>query len=474
MAGRRFGWRKAGAAPAQSGVAEITERWSSPRALVLAASGAAIGYNNFWQFPVLLNEHGGGAFLIVYLFLATAIGLPLLVAELLVGQQGRGSPPASFERLAGRAGAGERWALAGWLGVAGGFLIFSYLSVIAGWTLAYTARSALGVLSGQTADGLGSLFAGLVHDPEKQLFWYSLFVGLTLYAAGRGVRRGVEPVLRYAVALLFALLALLLGYAATTEAFAPTLEQLFLPDFTRFTPRALLAAVTHAFFSLGLGVGAMLMYGAYAGAPTRVPRVALTVVAADTLAGVAGAVVVVAVLDSGGVALTAGPELVFQAVPLAFDHLPYGQLFATLFLAVLVLAAWASGFALVEPLLARLCERHRLSRAHAATVTGVAAWLLGLVMMLSFDRWAFGFRFLGSVKQLGLFDVAQLLSAQLLLPLTGILTALFAGWSLKSEDTRAALALRSPCSFDLWLWLVRVAIPVSLAIMFLNLGELFA
>jgi NSS family neurotransmitter:Na+ symporter len=441
---------------------------------VLAGSGAAIGFNNIWQFPHLAASHGGGAFIIVYLFCIVLIGLPLLIAELMLGRIGRASPAGSLRRLSEQMRADPNWALLGGLSILAGLLILSYLSVIAGWTVAYALRSAFGTFAGLTADGVDSLFSQLVQDPEKQLFWHTLFLTVTMLISARGVRAGLETVFRYALPLLFLSLLLLFFYAATTDAFGRALGHLFTPDFTRLTAHGLLAASGHAFFSLGLGVGVMFMYGAYVENDTSLPRMSLLIAGIDTLVGLVAGVVIFSVLFAGGVEPASGPGLVFQALPLAFDHIPFGRFFATVFFAVLAIVGWLSALALAEPVVVWLGERFGLSRARAALLCGLAAWLAGLVTIFSFNFWAFSFKFLGVVRNLGMFDVLQILTAQVLLPLVGILIALFAGWVMRTDITRAALALRSPCAYDAWLWLTRLAVPLVLLLVAFSLAQLFA
>lgn len=450
------------------------ELWSSRWVFVLAASGAAIGFNNIWQFPYLAAEHGGGAFLIVYLFSVVVIGVPLLTAEVMLGRAGRASPVGALRRLAELARADGNWTLVGALTVLASFLIFSYLSVIAGWALAYLLRAAVGTFEGLTADGLASLFTALVRDPEKQLFWHALFLSVTLLVSARGVRAALEPAVKIAMSALFVLLLALIVYAAAIGGAVQALERLFMPDFSRFGWVAVLNAFAHAFFSLGLGVGVMLMYGAYVEAHASLPRLSLAVAGVDTLVAVAAAVVVFAVLAVGSVDLAAGPALIFQAMPLAFDHVPFGGLFTVVFFALLVIAAWMSAIALAEPAVAWLTEQFALRRTSAAAVCGLLAWALGVAVILSFNYWSFSFRFFDTLKTLGFFDVLQILTAQTMLPLIGVLVALFAGWALRADDTRHWLALRSPCAYDAWLWLVRAGIPVTLFVVILYLPKLFA
>lgn len=449
-------------------------RWSTPRLMVLAAGGAAIGFNNFWQFPMLLGYHGGSAFLLVYLGCLALIGLPLVMAEFLLGRLGRASPVGALANLAGQARADPHWAIVGGMGVLVGFLVFSYLSVIAGWTLAYTLRALLGTFAGLTADGIASQFAQLVKDPEKQLFWFTLFVAATLRVSARGLRDGLQAAVRLAVPLILILFGALLVYAATTQDIVRVLTQLLVPDFTRIGLSGLLAALAHALFTLGVGTGVMMMYGAYAAPSAPLARVGWQVAALDTLTGLAAAVIVFAVLFSGGVESVAGTALVFQALPLAFDHLPLGGVAGTAFFLLLALVAWVSALAFVEAPLVWLGERFRLSRARAALACGLAAWAVGVVVILSFSAWSFSFKFFGSVKKLGMFDILQILTAHLLLPLGAILIALFAGWLVRPALSREVLAFRSPCSHDAWLWSVRLVTPLLLLVAIVSLADLFA
>ncbi len=459
--------------PLRSGRKIVHERWSSSGMFVLAAAGAAIGFNNFWQFPRLAYEYGGGAFLIVYVLCMLVIGIPLLMAEFALGRSGRASPVSVFRYMANRVHADPLWKLVGVMGVLSVFLILSYLSVIAGWVIAYTLRAGLGVFVGLTADGMNAQFARLVKDPERQLFWHTLFITMTMLAAGHGVRRGLETVVRYTVPLLFVLLLVLTGYAATTDAFAHAASMLFLPDFGKLTGAGVLAAVSDAFFSLGLGAGVMLMYGAYLGADARIPRLSFYVAGIDTLTSVLASLVVFTMLFNAGVDLSSGPTLVFQALPLAYDHVPYGRWFLTILFALLVLAAWTSSIALAEPVMTWLSERFSMSLRRSAILCGVGAWTFGVVTILSFNEWAFSFKLFGDVKNLGFFDVLQALTAQGLLPLCGILIALFAGWVLKPDMMREALHLRPSWIYSAWLWLMRLAIPVLLLIVLLNITNLF-
>ncbi|MFQ6021265.1 MAG: sodium-dependent transporter [Acidiferrobacterales bacterium] len=448
-------------------------QWSSSWIFVLAASGAAIGLKNIWQFPFLIDTYGGGAFIVVYALCVLLVGVPLFTAEALLGRCGRKSPVNSLRLLAERSGRARHWGLLGWIGVTAGFLILSSLSVLAGWIIAYAVRAATGVLAGLTADGVDSLFRTFVNDPEKQLFWHSLFMLMTVAVVARGVKAGLEPFIKYAVPALFALLIVLLIYAAGAGEFGQAAMRLLHPDFTRVTRMGVIAALGYAFFSLSLGVGAMLTYGAYLPDKASIPKLSLAVVAIDTLAGIVGGLVVIAIVLSGSGEPASRPELLFETLPVTLDQLPWGRVMCTLLFVALLLAAWLSAIALIEPLVAWMVESVRVSRLSATIICGVGAWFLGIVTVLSFNYWRFSFKFFGTLKTLGSFDFLQILTSGFLLPLSGILIALFAGWVLQPELTRAGFNARSPCTYDVWLWSVRVVTPALMLIVLFNVHSLF-
>ncbi len=448
--------------------------WSSRAMFVLASTGAAIGFNNFWQFPSLVFEYGGGAFIVVYFLCLLLLGLPLLMAEFMIGRIGRDAPDGAFLRVAGHVHASHRWWVIGAMAVLAGFLIFAYLSVIAGWTIAFGFRAATGVLADLTADGVSSIFTQLVRDSEKQLFWYTLYILSIALVSLRGLRAGLEPAIRVAVPLMFGLMLLLLVYAATGTGFSQVLVETMMPDFTKLSWTAMLAAAGYAFFSLSLGAGAMFMYGAYLDRDAPLARLTWYIVLLDILAGLMAALTVYPLLYAGSVAPAAGPTLLFEALPVALDHLPYGRLVLTGFFLTLIIAAWLSGLALFEPAVMWGIGRFHCTRAKAVFTCGVVAWVLASIVTLSFNAWAFSFPLFDGTKQFGLFDVMQIMASRVLIPIVGIGTALFAGWVLKPEMSREHLQLRSPCGLDAWVWLVRIVIPVTLVCVLFQLSKIYS
>ena len=449
-------------------------RRSSSWLVVLAASGAAIGFNNLWQFPALAAEHGGGAFVLVYLLFALAFGAPLLMAELILGRRARGSALLAY-RLphAGRPPTGAWW-LTGWVSVGACFLVFSYLAVIAGWTLAYLVRAALGLFTGQTADGMASLFTALVRDPEKQLFWHALFVGAVMLLAWRGARAVLDLSARIIVPLLAALLLVVLMYALSQETLPDAIAHVLLPDFSKLTLTAVSAAAGQVFFSLGLGFGMMLMYGAHLKDSASVPRAAYAIAGIDLVTAVVGAVAVYALLFAGGVEPASGPGLAFQALPLALDHLPWGRALTILFFALLTTVALLRAMALFETIVVAFGQRWSLPRKRLVAIVGLAAWGLGLVTILSFNYWAFSFEFFGSEKKLGAFDALQIATTHALLPAAALALAVYCGWFVPRFTSQSALGIRSRLVFAAWLWSLRLLVPLLLLVLLAFLPKLYA
>lgn len=432
---------------------------------MLASAGFVVGLKNIWQFPHHLALYGGSAFLATYAAFLLLLGVPLIMSQIMLGRLGRSSPGPALATLARRARVTTHWRWLGLVGTLGGFLVFSYYSVVAGWILAYAARSASGALNGLTAEGAGSVFAILIKDSEKQLFWFSVFMLATLVTVAGGVRAGLERMFRYGVPVIFGLLVLLVLYAASTGSFRLGVEYLLRMDLPQLGGDGVLVALGDAFFSLGLGTVSLMMYGAYLPQQGPVFKLALFVVLADVAAGLLAALAIFPILFAGGGLSAAGPGLVFQSLAVAFDPLPLGALMRMLLFVLLALVAWLSTVGLIEPVIAWLVETREISRRRAAAWTGAVAWPLGVLSILSLDQWAFSFSFLGIVRTLGLFDILIVFTSFVLLPVVAFGLALFAGWVLSAQTTRDALSIQSPCAHDAWLWINRLVIPVLLILL---------
>jgi NSS family neurotransmitter:Na+ symporter len=446
----------------------IHGEWSSRWAFILAAAGSAIGLGNIWKFPYLAGEYGGGAFVLVYLFAVAIVGLPVMIAEIMVGRRGRQSPINTMRTLAREEGRSGHWWWLGWMGVLAGFLILSYYSVIGGWTLAYMVRMAGGVFQGASTEAVDAAFGALVSDPERLLAWHTLFMIMTMIVVARGVKSGLEQAVRVMMPALFVILLLLVGYAMNTGRFMEAVRFLFAPDFARLTGAGVLAAMGQAFFSLSLGMGAMMVYGSYLSHTASIPRSAIQVAIADTSVALLAGLAIFPIIFANGLDPGQGVGLAFKSLPLAFGQMPGGSLFGALFFALLVFAAWTSAISLVEPAVAYLVENRGMNRVRACAWVGVTVWLLGMGTIFSFNLWS-GATLLG----LNFFEALDFLTSNVMLPLGGLLIAVFAAWRMSRKSTEAELDAGA-AGYVVWRGLARYVTPIAVLIVLLHVSGLLA
>ena len=457
----------------------IHGQWSSRLIFVLAAAGSAVGLGNIWKFPYITGEYGGGAFVLVYLLCIALIGLPIMMVEILLGRRGRQSPINTMKTLAKEEGTTQAWSWIGWSGVISGFLILSFYSVIAGWALAYVIEAASGSFNGISAEQVGELFGDHVSSWPKLLAWHTLFILMTVFVVARGVRAGLEKAVTWLMPLLLALLLILVGYSIAEGDFASGVAFLFSPDFDKvfytcttvgatetcvFNGEPLLTAMGHAFFTLSLGMGAIMVYGSYMPKKNSITGSALLIVAMDTCVALLAGLAIFPLVFGNGLEPGAGPGLIFQTLPIAFGAMTGGQLFGTLFFLLLVFAAWTSSISLVEPAVAWLVENRGIKRLHAAAAIGFGCWLIGLGTVFSFNLWS------GEAWQVGgktFFDVLDYLTANILLPVGGLAMAIFTGWFASRRMSESELQLSEPW-FSLWWFVVRFITPVGVLIVFLH------
>ncbi len=458
----------------------IHGQWSGRWAFVLAATGSAVGLGNIWKFPYITGENGGGAFVLVYLLCIAIIGIPIMMAEVMLGRRGRRSPINTMYHLAEEEGRSPAWKLLGAGGIVAGFLILSFYSVIAGWALAFFFRTASGTFEGLTADGVGNIFGAFIGDPERLLAWHTIFMVMTTVVVARGVRGGLETAVRFLMPALFMLLIVMVGYAMNTDHFAQGLAFLFKPDFHALfykvndagveymTWGPVLVALGHAFFTLSLGMGAIMVYGSYLPKNTSIAKTTITIAGLDTLVALLAGMAIFPIVFANGMEPGGGPGLIFVTLPIAFGQMPGGVLFGSLFFLLLSFAAWTSAISLIEPVVAWMVENHGKNRVYASVLTGGVTWLLGIATVLSFNVWAFSFQFAGETKENGIFDILDILTANIMLPLGGLLIAIFAGWQMKRSSCVDELAITRGWGFSLWYFVIRYISPVAVALVFLK------
>jgi len=450
-------------------VATVTAEWSSRLTFTLAAVGAAVGLGNIWKFPFMAGTNGGGAFVLVYLICALTIATPILMAELLIGRRGRESPPTAMARLASEAGRSRRWSLLGWAGALVGYLIVSFYSVIAGWAMAYVVKSATGALVGLDAQASKATFDALLTDPLTLALWHLAFMAATAFIVARGLNAGIERAVRILMPALFVMLLIMVAYAGYAGAFARGAAFLFAFDLSNVAGSTVLMAIGQAFFSIGVAMGLMMMYGAYMPKRINITRSALVIALADTTVALLAGLAIFPLVFGNGLDPAEGPGLIFVTLPIAFGNMPLGSAFGCLFFLLLTFAALTSSIALLEPLVARIAEHPRLSRRGSATITGATAWIVGLGTVFSFNYWN-DLHLLGTFQPFvgkTFFDLIDYLTANVLMPLGGMCIALFAGWFMTRRTLLDELAITDGRLFACWHGLLRIVVPGAIGAIFI-------
>jgi len=441
----------------------IHGEWSSRLAFILAAAGSAVGLGNIWKFPYMAGENGGGAFVIIYLLCIVLLGLPIMMAEVMLGRRGRQSPINTMKALAKQENANKAWGLLGWCGVVAGVLILSYYSVIAGWSLSYVLESVSGSLDGISETQAGAMFNSLVSNPLTLICWHTVFMIMTMLVVARGVNNGLEVAVKFLMPALAVLILILIAYSISQGNFLLGVEFLFTPDFSKIGPEVLLDAMGQAFFSLSLGMGAIMIYGSYLAQKASIARTTFAVALADTSIAILAGLAIFPIVFSYQLEAAQGPGLIFNTLPLAFGQMPGGIIFGTLFFVLLVFAAWTSSISLIEPAAAWLVERRGLTRLKASIICGSITWIVGLGTVFSFNIWQTYTLFGKTV-----FDLLDFLTSNIMLPLGGLFIAIFVGWCMRESSVRDEMAISNSTFYDLWRVLLRYIAPVAVSLIFLR------
>ena len=435
-------------------VAAGNTMWSSRFAFVMASVGFAVGLGNIWRFPYVTGENGGSAFVVIYLLCALAIGIPCLMAELLVGRRGGGSPPRSMAVVAKESGRGKGWSIVGGMGVATAYTIAITYAVVVGWVLWYLARALSAGFAGFDAGIAEATFTGLLTDNQSMMLWTlvgNVIVGSIIYA---GITSGIERAVTVMMPLMFTLLVGLSIYNYFAGGFVETLQWLFTPDFSKVTGATFLAAIGQAFFSIGVGMGGMMTYGAYLPRDFSIARGAATIVMADTLIALLAGFVVFPAVFHFGLDMASGPGLIFQTLPVAFAQMPGGAIFAVLFFIMLAVAGVTSMVGLLESVTSWTKERLDVSRQQSALLVVGSVTTLSVISVLSYNVWE-SYRLMG----LNFNELTEALYDKLLLPLAGLLVALFTGWFMHREHSENEL-VDDARWYSVWRWLTRfIAVP---------------
>ncbi len=445
--------------------------WGTRLGFILAAAGSAVGLGNIWKFPYITGENGGGLFVLIYLVCIVLVGLPIMIGEVLMGRATQTTPVGAFARLAGeRSG----WKLVGWLGVASGFVILSYYSVVAGWACNYLLMSVCHFFHDKSPDEIEGLFGVLASAGDITLFWHLAFMVMVAGIVLGGVRRGIERWSRLLMPLMAVLLVLLAIRAVTTPGVFDALEFLFMPHAAKLKPSSVLEALGHAFFTLSLGMGAMLTYGSYLSRRSNIVTSSLWITGLDTGIALVACVAIFPILFTFGMEPGAGPGLVFKTMPILFSQMKAGLLLAILFFSLLVFAALTSAISLLEVVSSSFIDLLGWSRRKATLVSTSAIFILGVPSALAgsgklFSAW-------GTLFGKDFFDTADYLASNWMLPVGGLLIAIFVGWFMQADLRRKELLQGTPehqaglwsAVYSVWIVVLKFVVPGLVFIVLLN------
>lgn len=442
--------------------------WSNRLAFIFAATGSAVGLGNIWKFPYMTGENGGGAFVIIYLLCIACIGIPIMIAEVMLGRMGRQSPINTMLSLSKTYGRSSAWSSIGWMGVVAGFMILSYYAVIAGWVLHYMFLISKGHFAGADGEFVSNTFSDFTANVSSMMFWFTLFMIITVTIISRGVKRGLELFVKWAMPLLFLLMFVLLGYSMVSGDFARGVAFLFSFNIGDLSSEAVLSAMGHAFFTLSIGMGTIMAYGSYLPRKISIVSTVGVIAVLDTLVALIAGLAIFPIVFTNGLQPDAGPGLLFQAIPLAFGNLPAGSVFGTLFFLLVSFAALTSAISLVEPALAFFVEKYKMKRLYAAIIIGFTCWVLGIGTVFSFNIWS-DFHI---VQSMTIFDFVDSVSQKILLPFGGFLIALYVAYKMPVQAVMENLDLAKK-HIHVWKALIGVIAPLSIVIIFLHSLGLF-
>ncbi len=447
-------------------MAEQRGQWSGRLGFILAASGSAVGLGNLWKFPYITYENGGGAFVLVYLFAILLIGAPVMIAETLLGRRAQKNPVGTFRVLAeGKSGA-SLWPGVGILGVITGFVILSYYSVVAGWTLRYIVMALSGTLGEMAHDpvALQTFFEGFLESSGQQVFLHFLFMALTTGVVIFGVQKGIERAAKFLMPILFSILIVLVVYSTTTPGFREAMSFLFRPNFSDLTMGAVLEALGHSFFTLSLGMGAMLTYGSYMKRDDSIPKAALTITALDTIIAIMACIIMFSIIFSFDFDVSKSATILFTTLPAVFYQLPGGGIISALFYLLVAFAALSSTISLLEVVSSFAIDELGWKRKQSTLTMAAGIFVFGALSAVSLGGNDFlsGINLIGRESTQGVFGTLDYLASNWFLPVGGFFIAIFSGWVLTRKTTEAELESgNGPMpSYGIWRFLIRFAAPL--------------
>jgi NSS family neurotransmitter:Na+ symporter len=434
--------------------------WNTRLGFILAASGSAVGLGNIWKFPYIVGQNGGGAFVLIYILCTIAIGLPIMLAEFTIGRKTCLNPVGAFHSLK----PGTHWVKIGYMGVLAGFFILSFYAVVGGWTLAYVVKAFTHTISNfSSPKEAGQFFGSFISNTWEVLFYHTLFMGICVGIVLRGIQGGIERACKVLMPTLVIILIFLMFRALTLPGAMAGVEFYLKPDFSKVGPQTILIALGQAFFSLSLGMGCMLTYGSYLPERENLTSATVYVVIFDTAIALLVGMVIFPAVFAMGQQPTEGPSLVFSVLPTVFVNMPFGNLVSIIFFVLLAIAAITSGISLLEVVVAYFIDQRKWSRKKAVFITSTIIFSFGVPSGLSFGV-------LSDVKvfDMTFFDHVDNFASNYLLPLGGMLTAIFVGWIWGTKSAEEEIE-KHETKFrwkNTWRFLIRYITPVAVFLVF--------
>jgi len=442
--------------------------FSSRLTFILATAGSAIGLGNIWSFTYVAGKNGGAGFIFVYLIALAFIATPVFMAELALGRMGKADPVTTLKTLGASVEAKLPWHWVAWMGLVATIMVLSFYSVIAGQIIAYGYSALAGGMTSWSADAIREYDAVFKSDPAGPLFWSAIFCALTAAIVASGVRGGIERASKLMMPALLVMLSGMVVYSAVTGAFGQAVDFLFGFHAMTFGPQLFMDAVGQAFFSVGVGVGGIMIMGSYMGSDVHLPRAAGWVVAMDLAVALLAGLAIFPLLFGGGMEPGVGPGLVFVTLPVVFAEIPGGMIFAVLFFLLLTFAALTSSIVLLSPTTAKL-QQMGVKRWVAAWAMAGLVFVLSTLTVLSFSSWSefYPLAFVGLDGHTW-FDLIREGVNNIVLPLGGLAFALMVGWGLPKERFRAALPLENAALFSLLYGTIRYLVPLAITALFVT------
>lgn len=436
--------------------------FSSKIGVVAAAAGSAVGLGNIWRFPYELGQYGGGAFLIIYLACVVVIGMPIMLSEFLIGRTGQSDAAGSFRKIHPKG----KWWIIGVAGVITSFLIMGFYVVVSGWTLEYIVQAIGNSFAHRETSELAAVFTDFSTNTWRPLVWMVIFMVITCAIILAGVKDGIERSAKFLMPMLLLLIIALGIRSVTLPGGMDGLRFLFKPDFSKITSEIVLSAMGQAFFSLSLGMGCMITYGSYINKKNHLSHTVVEVTVLDTLIAILASIAIFPAVFSLGINPAQGPELVFITLPKVFSEMPGGYVWSILFFVLLSVAALTSAISLLEVIVAYFVDEFKTSRIKVAVWSSVGILVLGVLSSFSLGVWKdvqlFGFAF---------FDLFDVLTSRVFMPLGGLFIALFVGWVFDKRILHEELSGGGKFKtkyFRVFLFLVRYIAPAGIVIVFLN------